>query len=541
MNQVAFTAPHHHAAEIGLAFLQQGAHSVDAMIAAAAAISVAYPHMNSIGGDGFWLIHAPGEKPVAIDACGYAGQHYALANYAGQPAIPSRGIEACITMGGTIAGWQKAREHMSRNVVTNAPGTDRYSLSELLSPAVQLARSGIKVSESLHRASDKLRTELIAPNIDTSHACLDFQQLFIPNQLPLQPGQTLCNPALADTFEQLAHAGLRDFYEGDLATETLRYMCDKGSRFSPQDFSDYQALEVSPLEKQIRFGTLYNLPLPTQGLVSLLILAIYDALYEPSWTEEQSVHTLIEATKLAFDVRDRVVGDPSRASEATSVLLGDEYCRSLAQQVRSQAAAWPKPAVTGDTIWMGACDKNGVMVSFIQSVYWEFGAAVMNPTTGVIWNNRGSSFSLDVNHHNHLAPRMKPFHTLNPAFFLADSGERMVYGTMGGEGQPQTQAALFARALYHQMPLQQAISKGRWLLGRTWGAKNVNLNMEQDIFTEIGEALEKRGHTILTHPEKTEMFGHAGAIWYEGDGTLQSVTDPRSDGAAFVEGVSSSQ
>lgn len=534
MNQVAFTAPHYKAAQIGLDLLKDGCNAVDAMVAAAAAITVVYPHMNSIGGDGFWLIQKPGEVPLAIDASGFSASKASIKNYLSRQltSIPSRGADACITLAGTISGWQVARNSMEQVL-----GYKSRSLSELLTPAKQLAIDGIEVTESLEAASRKCLSEISVLEADT---IVSTDPMFAPyisafshDNKPLLAGTKLKNPALAGVFEQMIHAGLDDFYRGDLAIKIAKGLEDAGSPITLEDINDYSAKVVNPLSVKLSCGELYNMPPPTQGLASLIILALYDQLQKEGFSEAEHIHYLIEATKEAFKIRDKVVGDPNRITTPVESYLTSDNIKSLVANIGKQAQPWPYKAEPGDTVWMGCTDQNGVMVSFIQSVYWEFGSAIVIPDTGIVWNNRGSSFSLDVQHHNALGARVKPFHTLNPAFAQLKDGRRVVYGTMGGEGQPQTQAALFARKFYQNMSLQDAVSRGRWLLGRTWGDQNSDLKMEQDIYDELGEQLEKRGHKISVVTAKNELMGHAGAI-IESGGELESVCDPRSDGAGLV-------
>jgi gamma-glutamyltranspeptidase/glutathione hydrolase len=170
-------------------------------------------------------------------------------------------------------------------------------------------------------------------------------------------------------------------------------------------------------------------------------------------------------------------------------------------------------------------------VSFIQSIYWEFGSGVVSPATGVLWQNRGMSFSLDPAHANRLAPGRLPFHTLNPAMALFEDGRTMTYGTMGGEGQPQTQAAIFARYAWGGLGLQQAVTEPRWLLGRTWGADSTNLKLEARFAPEVVEALRGAGHDVELVAAFSDTMGHAGAIVHHPDGLIEGATDPRSDGA----------
>jgi len=520
MAKVAFTAPHFQAAEIGRDVLVEGGSAVDAMIAAAAAIAVVYPHMNSLGGDGFWLIQKPGKAPVAIDACGSAGSLATLAAYREAPAA-NRGGRAAITLAGTVAGWHLARQWLGAKKA--------LPLQRLLEPAQHLAASGVKVTESLQRASKKTFAEL-----STLPA---FAKLYLRDGKTLEPGETLCNPDLAGLLEHLYRSDieLEDFYRGDIAAAIAEGLAKADSPITRQDLANYQAELVEPLTVTTSKGQLFNMVAPTQGLASLIILALYDRVYKPYWGEVERVHHLVECTKLAFEIRDQVVCDRAQMAEPAQSFLESEKLDQLASRVSAtKAAAWPKPALPGDTVWMGALDAEGTLVSFIQSVYWEFGSGLVLPGLGLVWNNRGISFSLQQGHHNAMAPGKKPLHTLNPALALLADGRRFSYGTMGGEGQPQTQAALFTRHVYQGDPLEEAIAKDRWLLGRTWGETSSNLKLEQALFDDIAEPLASLGHDLAAVPSCNETMGHAGGIILGIDGRVQAATDPRSDGAALI-------
>lgn len=555
MTKVAFTAPHALAAEIGLDLLKQGVNAVDAMIAAAAAITVAYPHMNSIGGDGFWLIQKPGSAPLAIDACGMSGLHADASYFTSRhhTHIPSRGTAANVTVGGTVAGWQLARKLMSHKLTAQSKvSTTSLPVSDLLQSAIHLAKNGVPVSASLASASSKVLTDIetlesisaqSAQSSSTAKISVfdEYKRVFSNNGKPLADAEKLPskgtlfkNPDLALSFEQLAYAGLDDFYRGDLAHTIGHFFDDIDAPLGTQDLHNYYAHEVTPLKSTISKGALYNLPAPTQGVASLLILAIYDALYHEGMNEAESTHLLVEATKQAFLVRDRSICDPRRMSGSTQDLLSQENVQRLAKNISHEALNWPHVAAHGDTVWMGCVDKDGVMVSFIQSIYWEFGSAVVIPKTGIVWNNRGSSFSLDLAHHNSIMPQCKPLHTLNPALAILNDGCRMVYGTMGGEGQPQTQAALFTRKFYQNASLKESINQGRWLLGRTWGEQNTDLKMERDFLHRVESTLLQKGHKIQPVPAASEMMGHAGAIILDSKGNMECASDKRSDGAGLV-------
>jgi gamma-glutamyltranspeptidase/glutathione hydrolase len=207
--------------------------------------------------------------------------------------------------------------------------------------------------------------------------------------------------------------------------------------------------------------------------------------------------------------------------------------RELAQTIDAERALpWPQPALPGDTIWMGAIDAAGHTVSFIQSIYWEFGSGVVLADSGIQWQNRGSSFSLREDAKDALRPGRKPFHTLNPALARFHDGRLMPYGTMGGEGQPQTQAAVFSRYALFRQSLQQAVSAPRWLLGRTWGEQSTNLKIESRAEPALVDALRAAGHDVQVVAPFTAIMGHAGALVRHPSGVIEGAADPRSDGHA---------
>ena len=520
--QSAFTAPHFKASEVGQSILNAGGTASEAMVAAAAMISVQYPHMNSVGGDGFWLLCKPGQTPIAIDACGAAASQIDVDSYRNNGnEIPEAGGRSAITMAGTISGWQKALE------IDNSG----LPLMTLLQPAIDAASQGIEVTQSLVDASVKTLSRLK----EETH----FNEIFLNNGEVLKLGDTLKNPALADTFKKLATLGLDSFYRGELAKSMATELAMANSPLTLADFNTYQAKVMEPLTVNISKGRLYNLDAPTQGLASLLILAIYDRLVEQASSECNHIHLLVEATKQAFIIRDQQVTDVDHLAQPLQQLLSDEVIEACAQKISmDKALPWPHVAKPGDTIWMGASDKNGTMVSFIQSIYWEFGSGVVLPSSGIVWNIRGKSFSLDENHHNVLKAGKKPFHTLNPAYAELKDGRRMVYGTMGGEGQPQTQACLFSRYIYQQMDLPESVNQARWLLGRTWGDDNNNLRLEDSLYQTYGEALRQLGHDVTSVNDNNELMGHAGAIVLQdiNQPTANTIatSDPRSDGCCLL-------
>lgn len=513
------TGPHQLAAQAGLRVLQDGGNAVEAMVAAAAAIAVVYPHMNGLGGDNFWLVHVPGrDRPIAIDACGAAARAASIEGYRGRghQSIPTRGPQAALTVAGAVSGWQTALELAARL-------GGRMPLERLFEDAIWYARTGIPVTASQSANTGNKLAEL-AP-------VPGFAELYLQQgQAPME-GDRLLNPALADTLQTLARRGLDDFYRGSVAHTNAAALEAAGSPLRVGDLAAHRAREVAPLDVALDGVTLFNLPPPTQGLASLLILAQYQRMLPGQAERFDFVHRLVECTKSAFIVRDREITDPAYMQrEAAHWLQATEIAALAAQVDPSRARPWPAPAAAGDTVWLGAVDRDGCAVSMIQSLYWEFGSGLVLPETGIVWQNRGVSFSLDPAARNPLTPERRPFHTIQPALALFHDGRVMPYGCMGGEGQPQSQAAVFSRYAWHGYSLQRAVSAPRWLLGRTWGEASTNLKLESRVDGEVVNALRDAGHDVQVMGAFEETMGHAGAIVRRPDGVLEGAADPRGDG-----------
>lgn len=514
------TSPHYLASEAGLDVLREGGTAAEAAVAMAAALAVVYPHMNAIGGDSFWLLAEPGQAPVGVDACGRAAAAADLDFYRsrGLSVVPWRGPLAANTVNGTLSGWKSVL----------ALGGGKLPLARLLEPAIAHAEQGSPCSQSFCDLTTAKRAEL--------EPVAGFAEVFLPDGQVPKPGAILKQPALARTLRRLIAEGLDSVYRGPLARDIAADLQALGSPVTLADLEAHQAESVTPLTVRISAGRLYNMTPPTQGLAALMILAIYDRLGVTEGEGFAHVHGLVEATKRAFRIRDRHVGDPVYMSAPAQSFLDDSALldRLAAEIDPARALPWPQPASAGDTVWFGVIDAKGRSVSAIQSIYFEFGSGLVLPQTGITWQNRGASFRLAESGWNALKPGRKPFHTLNPAMAELSDGRRMVYGTMGGEGQPQTQAAVFTRYALYGMDLQAAISAPRWLLGRTWGEESASLKLESRFDPALIDQLRDAGHAIDVLEPMTSVMGHAGALVRHVDGTLDGATDPRSDGAALA-------
>lgn len=513
------TSPHHLASEAGLRVLREGGNAIEAAVAMAASLAVVYPHMTSIGGDGFWLIAPKGRRPVAVDACGGAAgaataQLYAAQGYA---AIPQRGPLAANTVAGTLSGWAEA-------LAISAELGGRLPLSRLVEDAAWSGENGFAVTLSQQELTETKFPELKgSPNFVAT--------FLLDGKLPSE-GEVMKLPALARTLKRIGEKGPLDFYTGELSREIAADLLRCGSPVSGEDLAAHRARRREPLCVGVKGAELFNFPPPTQGLSSLMILALFERLGIKKAEGFDHIHGLIEATKQAFIVRDRIIGDPASMTERAEDFLKADVLDKLAARIdRKQALPWPHVAQPGDTIWLGAIDASGLAASFIQSIYFEFGSGCVLENSGIVWQNRGASFSLTGNGPRVIGAGQKPFHTLNPAMALFDDGRRMVYGTMGGEGQPQTQSAVFSRYAMFGEKLQAAVTAPRWLLGKTWGEETMTLKLESRFAPELIAALREAGHNVEVLPSFTSTMGHAGAIVLNADGTFEGATDPRSDGA----------
>lgn len=518
------SAPHGLASRSGAEVLARGGNAIEAAIAMAASLAVVYPHMTGLGGDAFWLIADRAGNIRGLDGAGLAGTACTPESYfsAGHRRIPERGPLAANTVPGALATWHEAYRYSAESWHGHVPWGD------LLEDAVRQARDGFPISRS--------QSEALRDKLGTLGGDARFQDTFLPQGKLPRTGEHLTLPALAASLERLQSAGAMDFYHGALAQHAAHGLEECGSPLRRTDLSSYQSRWVQPLRYPYGKGVLLNLPPPTQGISSLMLLALMDSIdladMDPFGSDY--VHFAAEATKRVFALRDRYLGDPDFVAVPVREMLDPLRLGHLAAEIdRERASPWQQSLGPGDTVWFGAADTQGCCVSVIQSLYYEFGSGVIAGDTGILWQNRGCSFSLEEGHPNVLAPGKRPFHTLNPAMYSEHGRVRLAYGSMGGEGQPQTQAALASRILTFRMGLLEAIDAPRWVLGKTWGDPSPTLKLERGFSERVFEDLKRRGHSVEWVPRYSSLLGHAGAIRLDEAGNLEAASDPRSDGAAF--------
>lgn len=524
------TSPHTLASAAGRDVLQQGGNAIEAGIAMAAMLCVTMPHFTGLGGDGFWLVadgaSEGGTAPLAISGIGQAAQHLPSRCLGGE-AIPVRGPCAALTSAATVAAWEAAFR------ISRDTWGGQLSWASLLAPAIAAADAGFPTS----RSQDFWYTYR-ADEMHDASTWRGFGQAFLPGGRAPAVGEIFRQPALAATLRRLADGGPREFYEGELAERMARGLQAAGAPLTRDDLAATR-VHVSPaLTMPYADGVLATMPPPTQGVTTLQIMGILErvGLKDCEHGSATYYHRLVEAVKQAFLDRDRYVADPAFVDVPVAAMLSDDHLRSAASRIDDRTALeWPHRFREGDTVYFAATDAAGRAVSVLQTIYFDWGSGVVAGDTGVLWHNRGAAFRpVGSAHPNALMPGKRPFHTLNPGMYLKDGRARLLYGTQGADGQPQTLSALLTRLIDFGMSPQEALSHPRFLLGRTFSDSRDNLKLERDAGQAVFDSLSERGHSVAPLPAHSPLAGQAGVIAIAQDGVATGAHDPRSDGAALA-------
>lgn len=537
----AVVAPHHLATAAGLAILRAGGSAIDAAIATNAVLGVVMPNGCGIGGDAFWLIwDAAGRRQLALNGSGRApaGADPAGLRAAGHTTIPRRG-PLSITVPGAVRSWGDAHARFGR-----------LSRDTILAPAIELARGGFPASDDFIRA-----VETTAPIVaETLGPGAAFFAIYRPAGRPWRLGERVRQPALAATLATLADDGFDAFYDGDLGERQGRAFAAAGSPIAASDLADHTSTWGEPLGLDYRGVRVTTHPPNSSGIVALELLAIL-ARFEPpppaafgpdGVTDATWIHLGIEAAKLAMADRDAYLTDPAFREIPTERLIDPAYAATLAARIDARRAARP-PAATnpsgGGTVYLAAVDAEGNAVSLIESNYLGFGSGVVDPGTGIHYQNRGSYFSLDAHHPNALEPGKRTLHTLLPGMLFRDGAAApwVVAGSMGGDAQPQIHAQLVSALVDGRLDVRTAVTAPRWFVEPAdHFAPPVEVRLEPRHAPGIAEALESFGHPLTRTAPFDDDLGHEHAIeLVDGgpaapDGSLAAATDPRSSGLPAV-------
>ncbi|AWX58753.1 MULTISPECIES: gamma-glutamyltransferase [Brevibacillus] len=531
------TTPHYLATAAALKTLEDGGNAVDAAITAASTLAVVYPHYTSIGGDNFWLIYNAKTKELkALNGSGRAGEKATIDYYKnkGYEKIPSRGYESANTVPGVVSGWWEAYNYAHKSM-----GNSKLQWNRLLEPAIGYAENGYPVTPNQVYWT-KYATDPTDNDLKNLQRFDGFRKTFLkPNGDPYAAGEILKQKDLANTLRIIAKKGADGFYKGEVAKKIVADMQANGGLLTLKDFEKHTSTWADPISVDYRGYKAYNVPPNSQGMASLSILNVLNNFDLKSMGEgtPDYYHTIVEATKQSFADRDKWLTDPAFVDIPVDELLSKQHGKDLAARIdMKQAAKSVEPLdPKGDTTWFGIVDKDGNAVSIIQSHYFDWGSGIVAKDTGILMQNRGSYFSLDPKHINHLEPGKRTFHTINPAMLFKGDKPYLLYGTQGGEGQPQTQAALVTRIIDFGFSVQDAIEAPRWLHGRNWGSSSNNLKVESRIPQEVLDELIKRGHPVeKLEAAYTDTMGQSGAILIDPQTNVKfGGADPRGEGAAM--------
>jgi gamma-glutamyltranspeptidase / glutathione hydrolase len=505
------------ASAAGLAVLERGGNAMDAAVAAAAVLGLVEPMMTGPGGDMFALVwSAKDHKLVGLNASGRSGSLMTrdALRARGHTAMPVEGAETVIVPG-AVAGW---------HALLTRYGT--LTLAQALAPAITLADGGFPVSPIIGRdwraAADLLRKD------DGARATFLIDGVRGPNA-----GEWFKNPDYAASLRLIAAEGPGAIYGGALGRKIVARVHALGGFLTEKDLTTVHATWVQPISVPFRGYRVWELPPNNQGIAALEMLRILEPYDLKSLGHNSTayVHRLVEAKKLAFADLAHYVGDPDAMTTSTDQLLSDAFiARRRAQLDSTRASDRVEPgaaATTSETVYLTVADKYGNMVSFINSLYSEFGSGIVAPGTGFALENRGAGFTLDSGLANTVAPGKRPLHTLIPAFVTRDDQPYMSFGVMGGGMQPQGHVQVLLNLFVFDMDLQAALDAPRWrhLAGR-------QLALETAFPDSVRRGLAAIGHDVVVDSVRNRgAFGGAQAIRRLGRG-WEAASDPRKDGEA---------
>ncbi len=535
----AVVAPHHLATEAGLGILRAGGSAVDAAIAANAALAVVGPQFCGIGGDAFWLIwDARERRQHALNGSGRsaASVDAAALRAAGVDRMPMYG-PLTVTVPGAVRSWSDAHARFGR-----------LSRAEILAPAIELANRGFPAWDGFIRA-----VEVTATRVETTIGpASGFDGVFRPAGRPWRPGELVKLAALAGTLERLAQAGFDDFYDGDVAARQARGLAAAGSSVTAADLAAHRSTWGDPIATDYRGVRVTTHPPNSSGPVALEIVNILEQFEPPPAVafgpagvdDARWIHLGIEASKLAMADRDAHLTDPEFSDIPLERLISKEHAKDLAARIDPSRPASLVASTAprgGGTAYLAAVDGDGNAVSLIESNYQGFGSGVVDPETGIHYQNRGSYFSLDPGHANVLAARKRTLHTLLPGMLFRDAdGPWIVTGSMGGDAQPQIHAQVVSALVDGGLEIATTISAPRWFVEPDKHfAPPVEVRAEPRFTDGVLEALERMGHPVTRTDPFDSNLGHAHAIELvdggpAAGGTLAAVTDPRTAGLPAV-------
>jgi gamma-glutamyltranspeptidase/glutathione hydrolase len=509
------------ASQAGASILARGGHAVDAAIAANAVMGVVAPMMNGIGGDLFAIVYeAQSQAFHGINGSGYAPAALTIDRLrtSGIEAMPQTGIHS-VTIPGAVAAWSRLSERFGRR-----------PLDELLAPAIHVAEDGFPVAEIT--AEEWAGAAILRATAEAS-------RVFLPDGRPPHMGEVFRNPDLAASYRAIAASGPDAFYRGDIARRIASCSQRHGGAMTAEDLAEFDAEWVAPLTTTYRGWTIYELPPNGQGIAALMMLNLIERSPIESYghNSAESLHTLIEAKKLAYADMVRHVCDPAFHDVPVHALLSKSYAAERARAIdptRANPEVFPGrlPTHAGDTTYLAVVDRAGNMVSFIQSIFTSFGSGLVADGTGFALQSRGGLFTMDATHPNALAPRKRPLHTIIPGFMTRGS-RQIAFGIMGGWNQSQAHVQFVSNVVDHRMNIQAALEAAR-MTKLTFTGRDVI--MESRVPESVRRILADKGHEIDLRGSFSSLVGGGQSVMRDtAVGVNYGASDPRKDGAAIPE------
>lgn len=500
------------AAIVGLDILRAGGNAVDAAVAAAAVLAVVEPTQTGIGGDCFAMLKKPGQKPMALNGSGWAAQASSskVLRDAGHQVIESDSVHS-VTVPGAVKAWSRLVEDYGTR-----------PLGELLEPAINAAELGYLVTERLSRDWALAKKKMTAT--------ADAQELFFPFGESPKLGERKSNPYLGKTLRAIARDGGRSFYEGWIAENIVASLRRHGSVLTLEDFAEFKPEYIEPIRTSYRGYELWECPPNGQGLVALQMAAMLErfdlSAFGPMSAER--LHLLGEVSRMAYAQRDAFICDPRFARVDDKGLVSPQTISQLiARFDPSKRMKGLKPVATPehrDTVYVTVTDSDGTQVSFINSLFDDFGSGIVAPGTGVLLHNRGCGFVLEAGHPNELQGRKRPMHTIIPALLTKNGEGVMSFGVTGGHFQPAGHIQILSNIVDHGMSVQQAIDFPRVF------ARGDSFELEKGVPQAVTMGLRARGHA--PSPAKNPL-GTCHAIWTNENGVFFGGSDSRRDGMAI--------
>jgi gamma-glutamyltranspeptidase / glutathione hydrolase len=505
------------ATRAGLRALERGGNAVDAAIAAAAVLCVTEPMSTGIGGDAFALVwdgthlhglNGSGRAPLTLTADAVRAR--------GHDSMPEHGWLP-VTVPGAPAAWRDLHQRFGR-----------LPFTQLIEPAASYAERGHPVSP-ISVWHWRWQAEDVHPRL-TGPEFAAFFDVFASDGAAPKVGAVWRSPDMARSLRLIAETMADAVYTGEIAERIVDFSQATGGLIGRDDLESHTSTWVNPISTNYRGYDVWEMPPNTQGLAALAALNILEQfeLERLPRDSDESFHVQIEAMKLAFADAHRHVADPDRHAVPVDALLAKDYAAGRAALIRDEALlATPGVPAPSDTVYLCAGDSSGMMVSFIQSSFDGFGSHVVVPGTGIVLQNRGAAFSLELDHPNLLEPGKRPFHTIIPGFLTRDGAAVGPFGVMGGHMQPQGHVQMVVNTVDYRMDPQTSLDQTRWLWRR-----DRSVLLEPSVDRAVLEALRRRGHAADVWNE-LDAWGRGQIIWRLPSGTYIAGSDHRGDGQAI--------